>query len=877
VRHRRLAVLAVAAVLLLLFGGRWLAVRYTEHAWFAALGEEARFWRQLGRAVLWQSVAIVVCTGWYAAHVFAVYRSIGSVHLPRRLGNLEIAEAVSPRLLRGIAIAIAGLLGLVTTYAFKDLGTYVAMSRVGVDLGAVEPVLGRDAAFYLVRLPLLETLHVAATVAVIVAVFLSVGLYLLTGNITVSGRRFRFTAHARSHVVVLLCALGLVLAWGFHLDAFQLVGGGGHAEGALSAVDRAVRIPASNALATIALMVAAASALALRWLRPGGLFGVWAMLAVAALLGRIVVPLLAEAWNAAETGPLSRALGQYADDWSRRGAGLTELRFRPLPLSPEARPESAAALAGALAGVSPWSGEPAHLEAAFAAGEPPGDTGLPRTWSVTLLNDQDAGGRPRLIALGVPQTDFLALARRVPRPSWTETHRRAAAWAGAPIALEAGFNAGPPRFFARLAPAETSAQRVSLAVLNRRLRFLPRAAEIGVVSPDEATVGEAPPGIRLRSFGRRLLLAWALQAPPLLSDRTSKADRVLYWRDVPERLARLYPFAAFDAPRATLLDERLMWVSEGYLLGSRFPLARRVRWHGNEVTYVNAAYLATVDAETGETRLYLRGGPHASFAAALARADGVAVLPAEALAAEVRDRLNYPLGLFLMQTSMLARLGEDGEPWRAGTRDTVGLGRDAAAIRPTAALLDLDGTGRRLWWLSALSDAGGNRLVALLAATGGAGAGRLLLLRTDEVPFPSLEAAAARLGGAPDIAAVVATPQGGTVRRGPALVVPAAGTLVYLQALFAAPRAGQPLRLEGVAALAGGRAVAGRDAEAIARALTRPGGADGGAGLLATEALAEARAAFLALDSARATGDWERFGRAWQALRRALRAESVRP
>ena len=37
--RRRLAFLAVAAVFVLLFGGRWVALRYTESLWFQELGE----------------------------------------------------------------------------------------------------------------------------------------------------------------------------------------------------------------------------------------------------------------------------------------------------------------------------------------------------------------------------------------------------------------------------------------------------------------------------------------------------------------------------------------------------------------------------------------------------------------------------------------------------------------------------------------------------------------------------------------------------------------------------------------------------------------------------------------------------------------------
>src|SRR5689334_4979775 len=119
--RRRWALLAVAAVLLLLFGGRWLALRYSEAVWFEDLGQGARFRGLLLASVGWQAATFLVAFAWFAAHTLGVYASIGAVHLPRRLGNLEIDEAVPGRILRGIAIGTAAVLALACAYTFSDL------------------------------------------------------------------------------------------------------------------------------------------------------------------------------------------------------------------------------------------------------------------------------------------------------------------------------------------------------------------------------------------------------------------------------------------------------------------------------------------------------------------------------------------------------------------------------------------------------------------------------------------------------------------------------------------------------------------------------------------------------------------------------------
>jgi uncharacterized membrane protein (UPF0182 family) len=370
-------------------------------------------------------------------------------------------------------------------------------------------------------------------------------------------------------------------------------------------------------------------------------------------------------------------------------------------------------------------------------------------------------------------------------------------------------------------------------------------------------------------------LAWALQSPPLLGSRTSTSDRVLYWRDVPRRLARLYPFATFEPPRAVLAAGRLVWVATGFLASDRFPLADHVVWHGEPVNFLRAAYAATVDAATGETRLYLRE-PDFGFARRLAEAGDAQVLPPDSLPMELRPHLGYPASLFAAQAEVLARHhGEPGQtPWvlarevSADPRDQRTEQRPA----PVVALITLAGR-TDVWHLLPLADGGGNRLVGFVAgASSGVGPVTPLLLRLPSLDFPTLAAAESRLNATPAVVGAVAGAAGpeGAVHRSPVVALPVAGTVVYAQAIFSsARRLGEPLGVHGMVLMAGGRVGVGSDVAAAARvlaAIASPGFVESAP----DPALTAARAAFLALDSASRRSDWVAFGRSMDALRRAL-------
>ena len=857
----RLAVVVVAGVLVALFGGRWLAVRYTEALWFADLGRGAQFRRLLLDRLFWQVLVFLAATAWYGAHLFGVYLSIGGVQLPRRIGDLEIAEAVPRRVLRAIAFGGAALLGLLTAVTFHDLADYVALSRAAVPFGLPEPVLGRDVSFYLARLPLIETVHLMAAIAVVVALLLSAGLYALTGSLVVRRHAMAVTLHARTHLVGVLAVLALVVGWGFQVDAYQLVGGGGSAEGALALADRAIRIPAATTLAVGGLAVAALTVLFIRWGGGAGLLAIWGAYAVLAVGGRYVAPLVRQAWGGPADRSVALALSDIVDRYSRAGLGVAGVRGEAVPNGRAAGLVGDSTLGGSLAGLSTWSTEPGLLPGWLSAASP--DSAAPRLWTVSTTGSEGPDGRPTLQVVAVPETDMVGLLRARDRPSWTATHRGRLAWAGPVLLLDlSGGGNG----------------RLDTASLAAPVRFLAHEGELAVLGEEGRRPGEPRVGVALEGLVRRLLLAWALQSPPLLGNRTSAGDRVLYWRDVPQRLAHLYPFASFGSPRGVLAGGRLVWLSPGYLASSRFPLAERVPWRDRQVNYLRVPYLATVDALSGETRLYLRGQDSA-FAMRLATLSGAAPLPPDSIPGILSGQLGYPPSLFAAQAEVLARHhGEPGQAAWAVAREPTEDPASRRAVRSLEVLLPLHGRWG-LWRLVSLVDGGGNRLVGFVAgAETEAGPAVPRLLRLTSADFPTLAAAESRFNATPAVVSAVAAAGGpdGMVRRSPVFGLPAAGTVVYAQGVFGSPHRGTvPPSVSAIALLADGRVGVGRDVSSAVAALGTAEAANV-QGARADQVLAAARASFLALDSAARAGDWVAVGRALEALRRVLGTPGAR-
>ena len=214
--RRWLELLAVAIVAVLV-GGRWLAVSTTDDLWASALGVAATHAQirdlRTTLALLAFTSAIVWCVG----NLYLVYRSIGSVHVPRRVGNVEFLEAIPRRYLLLAAAVVGLLLAVALSHGAGNWWSARALAGYEADVGVTDPVLQRDLGYYLFRLPWHRTVHGFATALSGVMLALCLILYAAVGAVRWTERRMRVTALARWHLAGLLFAFSLTLCWGYQL------------------------------------------------------------------------------------------------------------------------------------------------------------------------------------------------------------------------------------------------------------------------------------------------------------------------------------------------------------------------------------------------------------------------------------------------------------------------------------------------------------------------------------------------------------------------------------------------------------------------------------------------------------------------------------
>ena len=805
-RGRRLTGV-LAAVVLLLFAGRWTAVLLADRWWATEFSPQAATyltdWHIL-RLTL-DLAGIVIASAWFIGHLLLVYRAVGTVQVRRSVANLEFREALTPRTLLTVAVATGALLGLLVGVGASGWWREAALAWHGVTFRVTDPLMGRDLGVYVAQLPIWQAAHGFLLLLVLLGLTGVAALYMLVGAIRWIERRPAINTHARVHIGWLLAGLALVLAWGYLLQRYEIIAG---SLNLAQEPNWRTGLLVSPLLAGVALATAALSAVwALRG-RHALVVAGWIVLAGASMVGHWLLP-------AVLGGSLARAVEPATiEQLNRMAYGLEGLR--------ETR-----------------------LEAAEQPAPPP----VPSLWNAAVVARTHAGDSAHLVSV-----DPAVLSRQGKRrPAWlvvrSDPGQRLTVSA---IADNRVSRTGEPLYY-RLSDTLFHQTPTSLLDLSPDL-LQPEAPDFRLHQVDA-------PGVDVDSWGRRLVLAWALQAGELLGHLPARTR--IDWRLSPEdRLGRLAPYADWSAPVPRIINGQLVWVLDGYLASGTFPLTGRVTWRNRRVGSLRAAFIGTVNAESGASKVYLQPGAD-PLAETWARLSGGVVEPGSAIPELVLRAAPYPGELFRMQAQELER-----PPWSAGR---LGGGSRPSPTEPPLPQIGWasDSSGPQL--VSTFESPGERRLKSVLIGFRDDGRMHLQLVRLDSMAtLPISGVLEDRWSNFPSYDALTdsISDDGGKLEPGPVRVEVGDGGPVAYQAHFALrPAGGLVLAWVSVAAhnrLGAGRTLTEAWGNLLGTTVPAPPGSP------PSGRLEEAKRWMELADSALRLGDWSGFGRAWNTLRSVL-------
>lgn len=642
-RGRRLAWIGGIALLVLLGGGA-VAGFYAEHLWFATLEYGARFWKlRLTEAAAWLFL-LLLTAGVLWTVIRSTLRRGGPVQLRRKLGDLEISEALPDRWVGMVVAAGAVVAGLLVAGPFSGpLARQVLFALEAGPWGEVDPILGRDPRFYVFYLPLARTLWSAG---VAILTWLAIGLgsvLLLSGRVQATERGLEVDRFARRRLVGMGAAILVAVAAHFGLSTWEIVAGG-----PVGYVEVNAEIPARRLVAVLALI----SAGAVLW---GERTGSWrpalitlAVTAVVWPVGTAVYPGLVQRFRVEPNElQLERPYLEAEIEATRAAFGLDRIQRVTYPLAEEAPPlETVQQYAS---GLPLWDERP--LKATYDQLQ-----GLVAYHEFPDIDADRYGepGRREQVAIGV--REFAPGLLDQSARTWQNLHLRYTHGQGWVVtAVDEATEGGEPKYYVRGLPPERSTDApAGLDLEESNVYFGERTTQYVMVPPDSFPAAGRPAGVELNSLTRRGLLAWALESKNILLRNPAGGVPQLMWRrHVVRRVRHVVPFLLADSDAYPVVHGgRIKWFVELYSGTNRYPLSEPVESGGTRANYLRSVAKAVVDGVTGEVTIYTVA-PDDPLLATYRGVFPELFQPLEAMPEGLRDHLRYPRELFRIQARKL--------------------------------------------------------------------------------------------------------------------------------------------------------------------------------------------------------------------------------
>ncbi len=707
--NRRRAVLVVFAIALviLITSLRGLANFYTDYLWFSSL-DLGSVWAK----ILWTRVGL----GALFTVVFAVLLWI-NLWVADRLGpsvrprgpEEELVEryhaAVGERsgLVRIVVSLVLGLIaGAGVSSQWESWLLFVNREEFGVE----DALFGRDVGFYVFQLPFLTYLVSWLFFAFFVVFLVTAIGHYLNGGIRIqqaTKASERVSAPVKGHLSLLLGLMALTRAAGYWLDQFELtLSTRGFIDGA-SYTDVNAQLPAIRLLMIISLFMFGLL-IANIWRRgftfPVLAVGLWAVVATVAgtvyptAIQRFVV-------DPDESNRESEYIAHNIEA-TRAAYGLDAVVDRDFAYEDDLTARQVIDNIDTVTNVRLM--DPNIIDDTF--NQLQGIRGFYR------FNDVDVDrytvdGQTTQVVLSAREL----LVSGLPNQSWESQHVAFTHGYSMAVAPANSVEVGRPDFLVSDIPTVSPDNSPALEITQPGIYFGENLGGFALVGAqrdevDFQTLEDATQltrydgegGVPMGSFLKRA--AYALRFADtnlLISGQVQSDSRIIYVRDIRDRVQTLAPFLDYDNDAyPVIVDGELNWIIDAYTTTSRYPYAQRAETRevspnsglDQRFNYVRNSVKAVVDAYDGDVTFYVIDDSDPLIRSYQRQFPDLFTdeAPSDALRAQFR----YPEDLFRVQTNMWGRYRIDGASefydaagqWNVAQDpgDTIGVVQDTTTI-----------------------------------------------------------------------------------------------------------------------------------------------------------------------------------------------------
>lgn len=627
---------------------------YTDWIWFQQVGFDQLFTRTLSSKLILGGAVFAIAFSVLLGGLRYALRDMTKPYLTLG-GGPEVQPLVIDR--KGLQLIAAGVSGLAALF----MGVFASSQWMvwlqyqhATPFGEVDPLLGRDVAFYVFQLPFLDFIRNLLVSVVALSLAGATAVYILSNAVSFEPQAgLKISRGARQHLSLLIATLLLLLAWGAALDVPRtLLTPAGVIQGA-SYADVEARIPMLKLLMYVALLGASLATYQAfspkQWPVPLAVVLYIAVSAGGTGYGALIQRIVVTPNEQEREEPYI----EFNVEATRKAFALEEIDARELSGDAtltrsdiEANPET-------INNVRLWDHGP--LLDTF------GQIQAIRSYYDFASVDNDRyviNGEYRQTMLSSRELNSNSLSNRTwPNERLVFTHGYGLALGPVNQVTAEGL----PVLFVKDLPPNSE---VDLSVEQPSVYFGELSNDYVIVNTDTREFHypegddnvyseyEGESGIPIGGLFHKLLFSLRFRAFNVLISRQLTPDsRILIHRNISDRVEALAPFLMYDRdPYMVISEGRLFWIIDAYTVTDNYPYSTQAM---RTINYIRNSVKIVIDAYEGTTTYYLADTDD-PIAATISKIFPDLFTPIEAMSADLRSHVRYPQDIFTLQTEMFS-------------------------------------------------------------------------------------------------------------------------------------------------------------------------------------------------------------------------------
>lgn len=621
---------------------------YADWLWFQSLGFASVYSTEIITRVL----LFIVGAGLFLIAA-AINLTIARHLLPAGHDESFIAD-IDPETLRRIVTVgiIAGALFMATVFGSVAASEWATLLRFvhAARFGLTDPTFKRDVSFYTFTLPWLRFLQswmLGALFTLVVGVVTLYAFHFSMQNFTVRvGRAIKI------HVGILVVLLLADFIWSYILSIYELDFSTSGVVFGATYTDLHARLPAYLVLIVLtglAALLVLVDLAANGYVLAGAGIVVWL---VAAVIGLGVYPSIVQRLSV-QPNELNKE-SQYIKrniDMTRWAYNLKEIDLRSYPADASVSQAQAKQNTDTIDNIRLW--DPRPLGQTYSQLQ---EIRPLYVFPDVTVDRYTLDGKYREVTLSPRELDQGRLAPNA--RSWVNLKTLFTHGYGAVLSpVNQVTSDGLPVLFLKDIPP-TGIPSLTKPQIYFGLRTAPyvvvhtRGEEFDypTANGDQYSTYQANSGVLLNSFLRKLVYAWEFgDTNILISNQITNQSRLLYRRDIQDRIRTIAPFLQLDHdPYTVIANNQIYWIQDAYTTTSDFPYSEP---SNSGLNYIRNSVKVVIDAYSGETTFYLID-PNDPIAATYAKIFPKLFRPFDQMPVELRSHIRYPEDLFQVQSEI---------------------------------------------------------------------------------------------------------------------------------------------------------------------------------------------------------------------------------